>query len=119
MKIITQRDLVRAVADRFEQTYGEGWHPFVYLKDNPPRKWQEIAADLRVLDLETCPASAVNSIMTNEAWTTLTCNECGKVVTEVVEIGEEPNPESRTANVCFRCIDAAWLMTQLTNKVQP
>lgn len=35
------------------------------------------------------------------------CNECGEMKDTVVQLGEEPNYESSTANVCFDCLRKA------------
>jgi len=52
-------------------------------------------------------AEDVNSAIGNTSWTDCNCDECGKSVESLVQIGEEPNYESCTAEVCFPCLKKA------------
>lgn len=38
------------------------------------------------------------------------CNECGEESEELVQLGEEPEYESRTANVCAKCLMKAMIL---------
>lgn len=113
MKIITQRDLIKTVAKRWDQQY----HPYVndvplFSARNGFRRdltKKEIHEALKNLDPETCSAEEVNNIIGNSSWTNLTCNQCQKQVKEVIELGEEPDWESNTAQICFSCLEDAHL----------
>ena len=50
---------------------------------------------------------AVNKIIGNESWTRCTCNECGRDVEAVVQLGEELDCESHTVWICLDCIRLA------------
>ena len=55
----------------------------------------------------------VDATIGNGSWTRLTCNECGKEKEMVAEVGETPDWESNTANICMDCIDK---LNQLTRQ---
>lgn len=116
MNITTQRDLIRAVAKRWKDQYcrcGE-WDKspavsFVtgkqFFKDK-----EKIGKQLSTIDLETATAEQVNEIIGNDAWTNLTCNECGQSVTALITVGQKPGWESATASLCRNCIAKAAAM---------
>lgn len=100
MKVITQRTLVREVADRWDRQY-------------PPRTAPSdkvaIGRALRGLDLATASPRKVDAIIGNNSWTEVpSCDECeDDCLSVVVQLGEEPDYESATANVCIKCLRAA------------
>lgn len=49
----------------------------------------------------------VNKVIGNTSWTDCLCNECGELVEEVVQLGQEPDYDSATANICFPCLKKA------------
>jgi len=49
----------------------------------------------------------VDVIIGNKSWTDCFCNECGKSVEAVVQLGQEPDYDSATANVCMICLKKA------------
>ena len=100
MKIITERDLIRTVADRWAKVYETGY----YAKDATK---QGILKSLRMLSTTTCSADDVNKIIGNKSWTRMHCSECAKSTNWVIQVGEEPDYESATANLCRKCFDKA------------
>ena len=48
-------------------------------------------------------ADDVERIMGNEMWTKSPCIECGQWHRELIQLGEEPDVESRTVTVCLEC----------------
>lgn len=90
---ITQRDLIKSVAIRWRNQYF----------DMPAEK-SSIYAALLLLDKEKAAALDVKNIIGNDSWTALSCHECGQYVEEVMSLGQEPDYESHTANVCFPCL---------------
>jgi crossover junction endodeoxyribonuclease RusA len=96
MLIITTRSLIREVAARWRSQYRE-----------PVGDKLEIAMKLDALDPGTASADAVNAIIGNSSWTSMTCNECRCRVAAVVRLGEEPDFESHTADICFDCLAKA------------
>lgn len=51
----------------------------------------------------------VDRIIGNTSWTRvgLVCNGCGEESDRIVQVGEEPDYESRTARLCAKCLDEA------------
>lgn len=41
------------------------------------------------------------------SWYIFSCDECAKTVEEIVQLGEELDYDSATANVCFNCLKKA------------
>lgn len=109
MRIIDERHQVRGVAERWKQQY---------CRDNG--QWMgfggdsaEIYTKLSALDPETAVASEVAAIIGNNSWAgPQPCNECGETVGRVVEIGQPPDYESATAQICEGCIRKALALFQ-------
>ena len=97
MKITTQRDLIRTAPKRWRNTY----EPF----NNDQLSKREIADELDKLDLESATPSDVADIIGNESWTRITCDQCKKEVTAVLQVGERRDYESATANLCRKCVE--------------
>lgn len=98
MKVITQRDCILEVCDRWRSQYsykGVGQDKLDTLKK------------LEALDLTTCSAEDVNRTIGNNSWTDLNCNECKAKTDWVLVVGEEPDYESRTASLCRACVQLA------------
>ena len=101
MTLTTQRDLIRAVAKRWRDTYA----PFTPASSTGEgiRNKKAISERLDALDAETVAAEEVNGIIGNDSWTSLTCDECRKEVLATVTVGQEPDYESATASLCRDC----------------
>jgi len=96
MYVITKREIIKSVVERWGQTYRNN----SYGEDK-----LEILERLKLLDLETVGAVTINNIIGNNSWTTLKCSECGKDSIVVIQVGEEPDYESATIQICLPCID--------------
>ena len=111
MHITTQRDLIRAVAGRWRDTYAPFTNdkPMFSLHVARPvlRAKKVISEELDALDPETATADEVNIIIGNESWTRLSCDECGSNVDVILTVGQEPDYESRTASLCKSCVQKA------------
>jgi hypothetical protein len=101
MEAITTRTLIRSVAARWRGQYGD---PTALGHDD--RKMAAAAA-LDALDPETATAAEVASIIGNDSWTSIRCDECGRRVDAAVRVGEEPARDSSTAIVCRECLARA------------
>ena len=101
MKIITERDRIRNVAERWAKQYGVGtrW-------ECDPVK-QGILQSLEMLNGNTCSAKIVDEIIGNNTWTRMRCDQCKKNTTWIIQLGEKPGYESQTANICRACFDKA------------
>lgn len=95
MKVITLRDRIRRVPERWKNQY----EPF---EQHSPDKL-EIYNKLLLLDLDTCFTSDIKNIIGNNSWTRLDCDECQREVDWLVRLGEAPDYESRTACICKDC----------------
>ncbi len=92
----TQRDLIKAVAKRWEDQY-KGYFKVLGDKYITYQK-------LLKLDLDTCSAKDVDDAIGNSLWTTQRCDCCGSYDhDETVTVGEEPDYEASTARMCKTC----------------
>jgi hypothetical protein len=106
MKLVTIRSQIRDVAKRWHQQYGPG-NP--YSKDLDKIS---IGKALDRLDTESATADDVAAIIGNRSWAEeKECDECG-AKGDVVEVGEEPDYESRTAMLCYGCVCKALALLQ-------
>ena len=95
---ITQRQLILGVADRWHkqhQCYGQDTHK------------SSIYHELHELDKSTASVEDVARIIGNTSWCELKCDECNQYVDVVIRLGEEPDYESNTVNVCMSCLKKA------------
>jgi hypothetical protein len=112
MKLITERTQVREVAAMWANSY-----PLSEPYGRDPDK-QAITRALAALDAETATAADVAAIIGNDTWCgPSTCHECGAVVDVAVQVGEEPEYESRTATLCFACVEQALTLIGPNDKV--
>lgn len=95
VKLITERDRLRSVAQRWRDLYQTGRYGVDKLT---------IARQLNALNGETVEAAVVEQIIGNDSWTAVACHECGQRVTTAMQMGEEPDYESHTATLCHACL---------------
>ncbi len=93
MKIIKERDLILDVANAWKEQYGS-FNTHIY-------------KSLLALDLNTAAAEDVEAIIGNKSWTSIRCNECDNYTDFAIQVGEEPDYESRTACLCKSCFNKA------------
>ena len=104
MKLITTRGQIRTVAQRWREAYRaevEGRKESEYF--DKAKAHRQLAA----LDPETATADQITAIIGNSSWTSLKCDDCDQSVGTVVQLGQEPDYESSTANVCTDCLRKA------------
>lgn len=97
MRVITRLSNAMVAADHWERQYSRG----TYGTDKA-----DILYKLRELGENPNPDD-VDRIIGNSSWTRTECNECGRVNVDVVEIGQKPDYESYTANICKSCLSKA------------
>jgi len=104
MRIIRRRDLIRSVRDRFYRQHQDT--PDDYRFPFFPRRYTvgEIRANLSALDLETCTRDDVTAAMGTDGWTECACDVCGEDVGAIIQLGDEPDYESTTLNICWVCV---------------
>lgn len=101
MKLITERSLIKEVAENWRQHYPTNRQLMSASSD-------AIHSRLLALDLSTATADDVSCIIGNDLWTRIPpCGECNRSVSVVVEIGEPRGYESDTARVCLDCLRRA------------
>ena len=101
MKLLSERNQIQGVAERWRAAYGDG----TYGCDERKRS---VSCELAALDKETATAEQVAEIIGNSSWVCEpTCHECGKPNWQTVQLGQEPDYESSTASICADCLRSA------------
>jgi len=107
MRVITIRSQIRDVSKRWDETYRD--RERLTLDKGYNAEIKVICERLAALDLETATAAEIAAIIGNDTWVEpKNCDECSGVFGTVIEIGEKPNWESRTAYVCCDCLHKAY-----------
>lgn len=102
-RVETERERVRAVADRWAAQYPI--HQWPDRPDSALNHKRATIAKLRAIDVETATAAEVNEIIGNDSWCGPdNCDECGVRTFDMVHIGEEPDYEARYVEVCRGCL---------------
>lgn len=94
MILITRAQNIANVAERWRKQYPHA---------DASSQWGRIYLELAALPAEAT-REQVDSIIGNSAWTDLSCHECKRDNGALVELGEEPSPESNTASICPQCL---------------
>ena len=100
MKLLTERTLIREVAQRWAEQYsGAHWR-----KD---KEKQDIGRRLAALDPERATASDVAAIIGNDSWTRIDhCDECGaENIPAVVRLADDD--ASSATDICLPCLRKA------------
>lgn len=106
MKVESQRERIRTVAERWRSAWGSETHRRL----NPERL--ALADKLEALGLETATKEQVDSVIGNRGWSMpMTCDECSADDGRpVVQLGNEPDYDSNTAWICSACLQQALLL---------
>jgi len=99
-RVITLRETIRGVAERWKQQYFKNGD---WRYDDK----QHIFDELKKLDLNTASKITVDGIIGNRSWTNVECSECGYFHDAVRECGATYNYESATAMLCRDCLKNA------------
>lgn len=104
MKLITRQSKANIVADKWKTQYPEDKY-----SDDPEKPWANKQAILKgLIDLGEHPYPAdVDKVIGNESWTATQCDNCEASGMDVLELGEEPDYESRTIHICETCVSFA------------
>jgi len=92
MQIITKREKIRSVLNRWLKQY--------------PEQNQITTTKLRELDLNNCSADDIANIIGNSSWTSLYCNECEKDVDIIMGLGKDDDKDP-SVYVCECCLAGA------------
>ena len=102
MELLDERNQVKTAIQNWLARYGMD---STYIADTRGRK---VGAELSALDPGTATADQIAEIIGNHSWAhPAACDECGKETWQIVRVGEEPDYESSTAEVCGDCLRAA------------
>lgn len=94
MKVLGMREQLRDVAERWKRQY--------------PNSRADEYKKLKSLDIDSANDFDVSRIIGNTSWVCQqACDECRNTSWEIVELGEPPDYESRTANLCRPCLEKA------------
>lgn len=91
MKLITKRSLIKAAHKRFTSSYMS----------------KSYTDKMSKLDPETCTEDDIVLAVGNRTWTNLECDNCGKAVDAVVQVGQDVEYDSNVACVCLECLKKA------------
>lgn len=109
MKLITERQKIRGVAEAWRAQYCQPYRVRFSDSDEKDEKLSRLLA----LDVETATAADVAAIIGNTTWAgPERCQECEQTCAVVVQLGEEPDYESNTAWVCVECLRKALALAE-------
>jgi hypothetical protein len=101
-EVFTERGQIRTVALRWHESYDRA------SCNVPSWPFYGVGAKLDALDLETATRAEVDATIGNSSWVTLHCDNCEqRDLASAVQVGDEPDYESRTAVLCLECVEAA------------
>lgn len=92
MKVTTKQYLIANIADSWKKQYYNRINDTIYK---------------RLLSEKPTTTKQVEDIIGNSSWTTNRCHECGQDSNAIVEIGQEPDYDSSTAQICESCLRKA------------
>lgn len=99
MKLITKKSILKGLIKKFQKQYPTNMIFFNGSCSDNVIKSLKAEKDLT--------EEKANEIIGNSSWTQNKCNECNKDVFVVVQLGEEPDYESSTVNICLNCLNKA------------
>lgn len=94
MRIITRRDVITAVPQKWANEYENTSH----------RDIAEITRKLKSVDAATCAKSVIDNIIGNPAWTLLRCDECGTDVEKLAQFGPDTGYDEPSFTICLDCL---------------
>lgn len=104
MKLINARVEIREVSAKWKAQYCHQGKWSTTLNGDTQRIYDKLAQ----LNVETATPAQVEKIIGNNSWAgDQSCDECGEKVKAVIQLGDEPDYESHTAEVCADCLRKA------------
>lgn len=107
MHKITTEQKVKNVAEAWKASYYRAHHWISIFSGSS----EVIYKRLKELS-ETATAKDVEDIIGNSSWTSLTCHECDNSVDIVIQVGENPDWGSSTAQICPNCLRKALALSE-------
>lgn len=107
MKIITQRDLIRSVTQRWRGQYPKDDY-LVSKKTGGPERCGDILQRLQKLDLEVATAEEVETAIGGKlGWVNISCDECGSSASMPMM---QFNSHDNSTSICSTCMLKAFAM---------
>lgn len=105
MKVITKRELIENIAERWKNQwcYNGRWSYDDKLV---------IYNKLIKLDTEVATEEDIKNIIGSNSWTSCRCGECNEDKQSIIVVGEEPDYDSATACLCLNCVEGALKLLQ-------
>lgn len=114
MKVVSRRDVILGVRDRWNEVYSDHDDNKVIGgadAETPPKSIVEIRVALAKLNLRTCSeddiANAIGYAIGTRFWTCNFCSECGDDHEELLQFGESTDSESSGSAICGQCLSKA------------
>jgi hypothetical protein len=99
MVLLTKKDILSNLPERWKSQYRTN-----YQLSNGKMTFDII----NELEAETnLTEERAKEILGNDSWTRNKCDECNADVYATVQLGQEPDYESATANICLDCLNKA------------
>lgn len=102
MELITRGSLAKSCADRYKEKYHRGGNDWFNQINTDSRK-----VYFQILKLGLSPTPEQIKEIIGRDWCRVTCDECEKTVDAVMQLGQPPDYESKTACVCLDCLQKA------------
>lgn len=95
MNIISKKNLIANVSKRWDEQYRNTGSKDKILKGE------------RLRTEKPTTEEQIKKIIGNDSWTRNHCHECGNDSEITIQLGQEPDYESATANICPVCLKKA------------
>ena len=113
-RLLTRRNVILAVRDRFWEQYRNYTPKHLFRNE---LSVAQIDARLAELDLKTCTHIEVEAAMGGLRWVDHACDGCSKNFDILVRMGDEPDYETRWQDLCRDCLaDALALIDTAINE---
>lgn len=116
MKVSTERDRVEDVRPRWRAQYLDHYGPDWRFWDG--RTVAEVWAALEALPWPSVTAADVARVIGNDGWAgNQKCHECNGEFPIIIEVGQPPDYESHTAQLCRGCVAKALEMIDRSSQI--
>jgi hypothetical protein len=99
MELITKKSILELLPYKYATQYPQNSQFF-------DGSWSDDKIKLLKAEVPLTEERA-NEILGNNSWTRNKCDECNNDVYATVQLGQEPDYESATANICLDCLKKA------------
>lgn len=101
--VVTQREIIKAVPDRFLASFGSALDSMAAWKPGWTRR--NIANALQAMEVRTCTPQEIDAVIGRKGWASNECDVCGEENAPItLRIGDEPDYEARWQDICLPCL---------------